>query len=105
MQRHAAGRQASAAAPLAPQRSPPHTHPAPRPPPPPLAPPGDYVYLAHVICDPRTPSTAVGSSSAALQWSPQRDEQRYAKEYLERLEHEAMTMLQGRFVPDLQVRV
>lgn len=40
---------------------------------------GDTVHLAHVICDPRTPSTAVGSSAAATQWSPQRDEQSYAK--------------------------
>jgi len=37
------------------------------------------VHLAHVVCDPRTPSTAVGSSAAATQWSPARDEQSYAK--------------------------
>ena len=36
------------------------------------------MYLAHVLCDPRTPATAVGSSSAAMQWSPARDEQRCA---------------------------
>lgn len=37
---------------------------------------GDTVYLAHCLSDPRTPATAVGSSSAATQWSPARDEQR-----------------------------
>lgn len=37
---------------------------------------GDTVYLAHCLADPRTPATAVGSSSAATQWSPARDEQR-----------------------------
>lgn len=36
------------------------------------------MYLAHVIADPRTPATAVGSSTAATQWSPVRDEQRFA---------------------------
>lgn len=40
---------------------------------------GDKVYLAHCLSDPRTPSTAVGSSSAATQWSPARDEQRCAR--------------------------
>ncbi len=39
---------------------------------------GDTVYLAHCLSDPRTPATAVGSSSAATQWSPARDEQRCA---------------------------
>lgn len=43
-----------------------------------LHPPGDKVYLAHCLSDPRTPATAVGSSSAATQWSPARDEQRCA---------------------------
>lgn len=40
---------------------------------------GDKVYLAHCLSDPRTPATAVGSSSAATQWSPARDEQRCAR--------------------------
>ncbi|GAB4821766.1 hypothetical protein N2152v2_008812 [Parachlorella kessleri] len=62
---------------------------------------GDTVYLAHVICDPRTPVTAVGSSTAATQWSPVRDEQRFAREYFTRLEGEATTMLQTRFSPPL----
>jgi nucleotide-binding universal stress UspA family protein len=62
---------------------------------------GDTVHLAHVICDPRTPSTAVGSSAAATQWSPQRDEQSYAKEFLGRVEKEANDMLESRFVPPL----
>ncbi|KAI7836636.1 hypothetical protein COHA_009521 [Chlorella ohadii] len=65
---------------------------------------GDKVYLAHCLSDPRTPSTAVGSSSAATQWSPARDEQRYAKEYFLRLEHESSAMLQGRYVPLLQFK-
>lgn len=43
-----------------------------------LPPTGDTVYLAHCLSDPRTPATAVGSSSAATQWSPARDEQRCA---------------------------
>lgn len=63
---------------------------------------GDTVHLAHVICDPRTPSTAVGSSTAATQWTPFRDEQLYAQEFFNRLEHEAQTMLSSRFIPSLQ---
>ena len=40
---------------------------------------GDTVFLAHVISDPRTFTTAVGSSTAATQWAPVRDEQRFAR--------------------------
>lgn len=40
---------------------------------------GDTVYLAHVICDARTHATAVGSSAAATQWTPYREEQVFAK--------------------------
>lgn len=65
---------------------------------------GDTVYLAHCLSDPRTPATAVGSSSAATQWSPARDEQRYAKEFFLRMEHEGSAMLQGRYVPLLQFK-
>ncbi|KAL4458806.1 hypothetical protein ABPG75_013671 [Micractinium tetrahymenae] len=65
---------------------------------------GDTVYLAHCLSDPRTPATAVGSSSAATQWSPARDEQRYAKEFFLRMEHEGSAMLQDRYVPLLQLK-
>lgn len=67
-----------------------------------LAQKGDTIYLAHVLCDARTPATAVGSSTAATQWSPGRDEAVFAKEFFLRLEHEANAMLQARFVPALQ---
>lgn len=63
---------------------------------------GDTIHLAHVIADPRTPSTAVGSSTAATQWSPARDERLYASEFFSRMEHEAHTMLESRFIPSLQ---
>ena len=45
--------------------------------------PGDTIYLAHVLCDARTPATAVGSSAAATQWSPGRDEAVFAKVHLQ----------------------
>lgn len=54
------------------------------------------------MLDPRTPSTAVGSSAAATQWSPARDEQAFSREYFLRMEHEANTMLANRFIPSLQ---
>lgn len=63
---------------------------------------GDTIHLAHVLCDPRTPATAVGSSTAATQWSPSRDEAVYAREYFMRLEHEAQGMMASRFTPTLQ---
>lgn len=63
---------------------------------------GDTIHLAHVVCDPRTPATAVGSSTAATQWSPSRDEAVYAREFFSRMEHEARGMLANRFVPSLQ---
>ena len=64
---------------------------------------GDKVHLAHVLCDPRTPSTAVGSSTAATQWSPMRDEQVFAKEFKSRAEHEATEMIESRYVPSLEM--
>jgi len=64
---------------------------------------GDIVHLAHVICDSRTPSTAVGSSSVATQWSPARDEQVFAKEFKTRAEHDANEMLQARYIPSLEI--
>lgn len=64
---------------------------------------GDKVYLAHVLCDPRTPSTAVGSSTAATQWSPARDEQVFAKEFRSRAEREATEMIESRYVPSLEM--
>lgn len=64
---------------------------------------GDKVHLAHVLCDPRTPSTAVGSSTAATQWSPMRDEQIFAKEFKSRAEHEATEMIESRYVPSLEM--
>lgn len=63
---------------------------------------GDTIHLAHVITDPRTPSTAVGSSEVATQWSPNRDEAVFTREFLLRMEHQAQTMLSSRFVPSLQ---
>ena len=64
---------------------------------------GDVVHLIHVVCDPRTPSTAVGSSAAALQWSPMRDEQTFAKEFMSRAVHEAHEMMEERYVPSLEM--
>lgn len=64
---------------------------------------GDKVHLAHVLCDPRTPSTAVGSSTAATQWSPVRDEQVFAKEFQSRAEHEATEMIESRYVPSVEM--
>lgn len=64
---------------------------------------GDVVHLVHVVCDPRTPATAVGSSAAALQWSPMRDEQTFAKEFMSRAVHEAHDMMEERYVPSLEM--
>ena len=63
---------------------------------------GDTVHLAHVICDPRTSATAVGSSGVGTQWSPTRDEAVFTREFLLRLEHEANAMMASRFIPSLQ---
>lgn len=63
---------------------------------------GDTVHLANVICDPRTPSTAVGSSEVATQWSPNRDEAIFQREFLLRMEHEAQSMMASRFIPSVQ---
>jgi nucleotide-binding universal stress UspA family protein len=63
--------------------------------------PSDEVTLAHVLCDARTPSTAVGSSAAATQWSPARAESAFARAYFGRAEAEAEAMLRARFLPAL----
>lgn len=64
---------------------------------------GDKIHLAHVLCDTRTPSTAVGSSTAATQWSPVRDEQVFAKEVQCRAADEATEMMEARYVPSLEM--
>lgn len=66
--------------------------------------PGDTIHLAHVICNPRTPSVPVGSSGVGTQWEPSRDEAVFAREFMLRLEHEAQTMMAARFVPSLQFK-
>jgi len=67
----------------------------------------DEVHLAHVLCDSRTPSTAVGSyanASSHTQWSPSREEQSFAKEVESRAASEATDMLESRYAPVLEMQ-
>eukprot|EP00891_Asterochloris_glomerata_P003265 jgi/Astpho2/3265/fgenesh1_pg.00053_%23_3_t len=63
---------------------------------------GDVVHLLHVISDPRSSSTPVGSSSAGAQSMPSFVEPQERKKHVERLKAKANTMLQRRFIPILE---
>jgi nucleotide-binding universal stress UspA family protein len=62
--------------------------------------PGDVVHLTNVVADDRSPSTAVGSSPAATQWTS--GGQGVSRDFLSRAENTARELLVSRFAPELQ---
>lgn len=64
---------------------------------------GDVVDLAYVVASERTPATAVGSSSAATQWTVPKDARMGERDFFARLEDESRKMMESLFVPEMSL--